>query len=913
MGRRDFRGRDSDSNAMIGRLDGAKRGWTLLGLAVAWSLAASALAQPAPDITALVDAGKIAPALDLLLRSPDPSMNEAGSSRYSGTAASVARRLRALDAADRYAALKTWTMPDRQRRGIRRFSAFVSEEAPPAVFGRTLSPAPASNVRSPFSPRSTDIVSTAMLLIESAREVGKLRALADELGTLADRGVDGAAWLRLMSDLALGNADLARPKVEQWLADVTWRPGTPASQVRAVTWDDYLLARACLADPQLAELGKRFAGELDRGANRAQRSQFVVPLRCDLAAAEIHSSGSSLRVRSGSGLPLWGISSQRLPAQHVAGSSAGWWVAYRGHVGAVAGTRIQFLTFDYPLTGSFDVSVDALAGRNADSHLSYGAVVFEPYETAGRFWRIGQESVIGGPKAPFVEREGFNRVKLEVRPDVVRCFINGQFYGEDANPNPGNPWLALFCRHPRRSVWRNLRITGEPTIPREVRLDVEGRLDGWIPQFYVEPMPMGLPFHKQQAGERGGRFSSNYHWYSADGIIHGPRRAGGTAGPIESLLYHYRPLRDGEYLRYRFHYKPGEEMTHPVLDRLAFLIEPEGVRLHWLTAGPRDGAGWSGLSADNAVDVPAYRRGPKKLPFRPDAWNLMELQLEDGTVSLALNKTVIYECPLEAANDRQFGLFHYKDQTAVQVREVFLKGNWPERLTDEMRANLFGPTDSEESEADERVKYALMGGEALFSWMAGDVVRRTRRLPPEQRYAELLRWVLPGEGRPQLRLAGDFIAANRRDPPANRDELAPMSIGRDVLVAPALDLVNLAARLDKLDALALAIDGLTDATDEDRRAQLGMLALIDLARGDERQAEARMLELKPILERMAPNVPEWQRWPELLIASVASSRPTLERVAAELANFIVYDQIEQGHIGFRAKWRRHAYLLAPGR
>ena len=87
--------------------------------------------------------------------------------------------------------------------------------------------------------------------------------------------------------------------------------------------------------------------------------------------------------------------------------------------------------------------------------------------------------------------------------------------------------------------------------------------------------------------------------------------------PVSSRLAYFRPLRSGETLRYEFFYRAGETMVHPSLGRLAFLLEPEGVRLHWMTDD--GGTDWTGLAADNAFDEPANRRGDKPLSLKPDA------------------------------------------------------------------------------------------------------------------------------------------------------------------------------------------------------------------------------------------------------------------------------------------------------
>ena len=75
-------------------------------------------------------------------------------------------------------------------------------------------------------------------------------------------------------------------------------------------------------------------------------------------------------------------------------------------------------------------------------------------------------------------------------------------------------------------------------------------------------------------------------------------------------------------------------MVHPAIDRLAFLLEEGGVRIHWMTAGGTD---LSGLPADNAADEPANRRGPKPIPLKAGEWNAVKLSLKANTVTLDLN------------------------------------------------------------------------------------------------------------------------------------------------------------------------------------------------------------------------------------------------------------------------------------
>lgn len=146
---------------------------------------------------------------------------------------------------------------------------------------------------------------------------------------------------------------------------------------------------------------------------------------------------------------------------------------------------------------------------------------------------------------------------------------------------------------------------------------------------------------------------------------------------FQSLLTYQRPLEDVGSVSYEFFYQPGIIETQPAIDRMAWILKPEGVRIHWITDNQWDS---SEVSPDNLTDVPANHRGPAALPLKPDAWNPMTVTVKGSEVALRLNDQLVYECQLDANSSRTFGLFHFADQTQVRVRNVTMSGNWPKRL-----------------------------------------------------------------------------------------------------------------------------------------------------------------------------------------------------------------------------------------
>ncbi len=108
-----------------------------------------------------------------------------------------------------------------------------------------------------------------------------------------------------------------------------------------------------------------------------------------------------------------------------------------------------------------------------------------------------------------------------------------------------------------------------------------------------------------------------------------------------------------------------------------------------------------------------------------------------------------------------------------------------------------------------------------------------------------------------------------------------------LLRAPALDLVDTAKELGKLDELAAQVEGLRlEAGDDAAASERGrrvLLVLIQIARGDDAAAAKAIEAITPILDKVPLDQPEWTRWPELVLAARAAGRPALRRQALSIA------------------------------
>ena len=242
--------------------------------------------------------------------------------------------------------------------------------------------------------------------------------------------------------------------------------------------------------------------------------------------------------------------------------------------------------------------------------------------------------------------EGFNRITIRVEPGKLRVLVNGHLFYEDADPEPDQP-LARPLAAEGRTAFRNLELTGRPEIPREVRLTHADRLDGWAGAAYDETTPPGPPTapttgpapgqpRTTSTGTRATARSS-----AGDSTSRRLEPSTSRAGWPTSA----RSL-DGESISYEFLYEPGQTMAHPALGRLAFLIEPDGVQLHWMTDGPGPTPpAWRPTTPSTSPEPP----GPGPLPLKPGDWNRATLALDGGDRSRSTSTASgVFEHPIGA-------------------------------------------------------------------------------------------------------------------------------------------------------------------------------------------------------------------------------------------------------------------------
>ncbi len=795
----------------------------------------------------------------------------------------LVRRLLELPAAKRFEALKAWSLPTAGRKSVRYYVGTTPRHIPPPELARL-----------PVVPPGR-VLSTMLLLADAAREAGKAKELADEADKLAAEKVEGADLLRLLVFLSAGKGKEIEPAVKAY-AEAAFKRLTEQPEAmpgpRYYLSDntpylpnpfypsEFLVATLCLADPALARHGQGLLGPMQfRATGSGGGGDFLARI---LAARDRFGAAQA-------GAPD-ALDAAVPPRWHNATARSAWF-AEGGYLAHGWNDQPSFLLLDMPLVGTFEFSADVYA-LGALGQVGYGGVVYAP--NFGGFnssvWPVGHNEVVTR-RADGVRGDEFNRLTVQVSPGKARCLVNGNLFYEDTDPPPISPWLMLAASEiGQRAVFRNFALTGKPEVPGEVRLASGDYLDGWTAQPYGGAVPPRLtpkepepdqaftnPRMMQQKEEP--KKDPVYDWQAKGGEILGRKLRRSSERPVPSRLAYFRPLRPGESLRYEFLYEPGKTHVHPSLGRLAFLLVPEGVKLHWLTELLADD--WTGLAADNAVPAPGARAA--NLPLKAGEWNAVRIDAAGEGVKIELNGTVVCETILPSDVESQFGLFHYRDQTAVRVRNVVLTGPWPKEVGP---AEEIGFATKPPTPAVARARRHQLGERYYFT-EAGTVASGARALPPAERFKVLAGWVLPNEARPSFQLAGTLkpldvlgVVDGKEQPAGRRVTLGSR------LETPCLDLVAAARDSGKLDELAERVARAEPAGGNDElfaRSKAALLTAVRAAQGRDADAAAGLRALLPPAKAMRPDAPGSERWPDLVAVTAALDRPALLREATELA------------------------------
>ncbi len=594
------------------------------------------------------------------------------------------RSLSQLGTDEQYELLHKWSMPDAGRDSVRVLTSLVPEVAPPQEFARALGQRPK---KESFAVAAVGdmpgIFCSAWSMILAADDSGNLRQLVTELEGLAARKSENSEFV-----LTLARIRDRRTGDDELKSVFTARVAVEGESPLNSELSDAVLVAAGMQRAALGAVCEQIVDRLNQ-FSFAQGTSPHVPFLRRLRATII------LKNRSPETAPetvfdatpqLWIAADDQTRRGSSTGADSAIWLTHEDHIKRLAGPGDDLLLFKYPLVGTFELKGEATALDHGGAGLTYGGLAFDANSEKFSVKEV-QRSHIESRVWPFVapkELRMFNRVNIRGGSEKITFLSNlHPGWNGTAMSCSNCPWIGLRAYGDGRAYFRNLELVGEPQIPREVRLADGLDLRGWTAT-YGETVPKAVtPFQQDPAANTNAEPTD---WHVVDGVIHGQMAPTPEADQVaQSHLAYMRPLLTGETVSYEFLHEDGKTTVHPALGRLAFLIEADGVRMHWLTDNVHE---WTGLAEDNAIVEPLNRRGPGKLPLKSNAWNSIKMKLADDRISIVLNEAEIYERPVDGIRNRHIGFYHDRHTSAVQIRNVILTGEWPEKLSAEQLEKL---------------------------------------------------------------------------------------------------------------------------------------------------------------------------------------------------------------------------------
>ncbi len=602
--------------------------------------------------------------------------------------AGLHRALMQLGSDEQYELLHQWSIASKPE-GVRVLTSLVPEIVPPMEFARALGQRPKKESFAVATVGDVPgIFCSAWSLIVAADDAGNLRKLITQLEALSEKKISGADFV-----LTLAKIRDTRTSDAELTAKLTARVAPADAATQNAALHDAVLVAAALQRTALGPVCEQIVERLNQFTFTSGSPPYVSFLR-RLRATVI------LKNRSPDTAPeavfyqtpgLWIAADDPRHDGLSAGSDRAIWLFHEEHVKRLAGPGNDLLLFRYPLIGTFELKGEATALDHGAVGMTYGGLGFDASQQFFTLREIGR-SHAEQRTWPFLappELRMFNRVNIRVNSEKV-VFLSNLHPGwtGDATTSASSPWLGLRATGEGRIYFRNLEIVGDPTIPREVRIADASDLRGWGAT-YGETVPRAtIPF---QSNSAAAPVTEPADWQVVEGILNARMATNPTADEVsQSHLAYMRPLLEGESVKYEFFHEEGKMSVHPALGRLAFLIEPGGVRVHWLTDEQNE---WTGLPADNAIVEPLNRRGPRSMPLKNADWNAVTMTLRDNHIVISLNDVEIYDRLMEDLVNHHIGFYHDRNSSAVQIRNVVLSGNWPEKLSAEQLQKLVSMED----------------------------------------------------------------------------------------------------------------------------------------------------------------------------------------------------------------------------
>jgi hypothetical protein len=588
-----------------------------------------------------------------------------------------------LPIAERYEFLADWVLPGRDHTSFRLPMAFSATDDVSLIVPAGSDVGASSGTTERGFSAGSNLMSPATDLVRVAVEQGKLSALRQRIeDSPADGLIEQRCRLTMLTlvDLAGGQFETAERNLailDQWLREVK----TPISNC-----PETLAMMQGIRHSETRDISREMISYLLNSFVRETPNSGMKPwdrLMVGLSAAAGSAELSQLTSKSGpERLDNWVPVSHPTAFSHGMGYPEGQWLMDRGVVRNLASHDSDYLYYRIPLRGDFEVECDVTDFSWRHSHLSVAGTWVAP-AWGLKTYDLGSFRSAMAARAiepPLSIVNDWIRYRTVVRNRTATTYFNGRRIHEQPLDIDHAPWIAI------RSPWyadgsvRDLKITGHPDIPDQLSLSGPDCLASWTSYF-------GDPDVQE--------------WFTVPGTepveIACASRPDLQGTGSENLLQYNRPMLEDGTIEYEFYYGPDHVDSEsgvcvaasPAIDRLAFVLTNEGIRIHEVTDGRFDGTDRDPL---RLYSEPDSQRGPERLPLRPDAWNQLALRLNGDAIQLSLNSQLVFETVLKPDGPRRFGLFHYSDAVDTRVRNIRWKGSWPKMLPGEADQQLAAST-----------------------------------------------------------------------------------------------------------------------------------------------------------------------------------------------------------------------------
>ncbi|MFO0976593.1 MAG: DUF1583 domain-containing protein [Planctomycetaceae bacterium] len=506
--------------------------------------------------------------------------------------------------------------------------------------------------------------------------------------------------------------------------------------------------------------------------------------------------------------------SNRIAAPLSAVVTPATWVSFDGITSHLTGTGNDQLYFPYPLSGEFTISGLALSGPGGESDLGFDGLCFE--STASGILNVSslRNHSRSLRSISFHDTGIWDRKALMVSNDSMRHYDNGHLIWTGARPTQTTPWFFLSSSCGRRSYWQDLQISGQVSIPKEVSLAGGASLRGWSCNLFEQKRSDAL---LTTGPNENVDLSKSHDWSCRDGLIIGRRKASPDVIVAQAdisaqgLLQYDRPLVSGETLTWEFEYLPDQVLAHPCLGRTAILLTERTAALHWLPVSPEDR---TLFPVDQAVEI--FRSNEQ--PLLTPGWNTGRIEITETQIEVFINNqqilvlpagtsasNVLQEIPVCSQPGIQFGVYHNVHKTAAHVRNIVLKGPWPESITPKEFASIMNGSQLIANPATEEISAWLQTscGDSPFELGVDRFLDSVQSLSDSERFRAVKSWAMPDRVSPSWRLFGSpGMRANRVVPEAEVvDVFHGQRPGIPALSAPVLMMLDLASQTGQMESL----------------------------------------------------------------------------------------------------------------